>query len=73
MSAEVIEFSPGVLGDGAVIDPDKVLEAAKGDFTHVVVLGWDKNGELNLRSSHGSRETLWLLRKAECHLLFETC
>lgn len=63
----------GIVGDGADLDVDKVLEAAKGDFLQVVVVGFDQDGEINIRSSHGSRDALWILRKAEHHLLFETC
>lgn len=62
----------GQVGDGAAIDPDLILENAKGDFLQVVVVGFNKDGQIEMRSSHSSRDALWIIRKGEHHLLFET-
>jgi len=62
----------GIIGDGVAVDCDQVLDACKGDFLQVVVVGFDKDGQIRMNSSHGSRDALWLLRRGEHHLLFET-
>ncbi len=37
------------------IDPKKITEAAdKVDFEHVMIVGWEKNGEMYFASSQGS-------------------
>lgn len=62
----------GDVGDGHAFEADHILEQAKGTFEQVVVCGFTKDGEIVMRASHGSRESLWILRRAEHHLLFET-
>jgi len=37
----------------AALDPDVVLEVAKGDFKDVFIIGYDKDGYLDIRSSLG--------------------
>ena len=69
----VVPFTrTGKCGDGIALDPDVILDAARGDYTQVVIAGFDANGEVDLRSSHGSRETLWILQRAVLHLMLET-
>lgn len=51
---------------------DRVLDTAKGkvDGGGVVVLGWDKEGELYFASSIADGgEVIWLLEKAKAALL----
>lgn len=36
---------------GAAQDPDHVLEEAKGVFDSVLVIGWDKEGVIDIRAS----------------------
>jgi hypothetical protein len=76
MDDETVVAFPGskdcTVGDGFTFDPDDILQAAKGDFLQVVVIGFDKDGEIRIRASHGSRETLWIIRRGAHHLLFET-
>ncbi|WP_033931788.1 hypothetical protein [Vibrio cholerae] len=55
-----------VVGIGnAAIDPDNVLEIAKGNYESVIVLGYDKDGYLDGRASTNlTRENiLWLLEQ----------
>ena len=67
---EVLRFDNAeVVGDGRALHPDKVLENNKGDFAEVVIVGRDHDGNIRLAGSHGSLETLWLLRKGEKLLL----
>ncbi len=50
---------------------DRVLDAAKEDISErVVVLGWDKDGELYFASSFADGgDVMWLLEKAKLALL----
>lgn len=36
------------------IDPERVLQAAVGKLEHIVILGWDHNGDEYFAASHGS-------------------
>lgn len=71
---EVTKFpgAPGGIGDGLTLDPDHILEHARGVYLQVVVLGFDKDGLIDVRCSHGSRDALWVIERAKHHLLFET-
>lgn len=53
------------------LDPDRVLEAAVGEFPEgVVVIGYDSDGEFNFCSSiSDGPEALWLLELAKKRLL----
>lgn len=46
-------------------DPDVVLEAAKGEYSHVLILGWSKDtGNLDARASTNLKDggdVLWLI------------
>lgn len=55
-----------VIGIGnAAVNPDNVLEIAKGSYESVIVLGYDKDGYLDGRASTNlTRENiLWLLEQ----------
>lgn len=55
-----------------VIDllPDKVLNGALGKLESVVIMGWDKDGELYFASSKADGgDILWLMEKAKKLLL----
>lgn len=60
------------VGDGIVLDCDTLLENAKGKFVQMIIIGFEHDGEIHINSSHGSREALWLIKRGEHHLLFET-
>ncbi len=53
------------------IPPDKILEAAKGQLEGVLVIGYDKDGELYTASSYADGGiVIWLL-EATKNRLFE--
>ena len=63
----------GKIGDGLEIDPAKVLEGAKGaGLVQVVVIGFERDGNVTMFSSHGSRETLWMVERAKLYLMLGT-
>lgn len=63
MVDNVIDFKTrdGVVGDGVVIDPDTILEANKGLFTKLVLVGQDENGVMHVASSHSESEAFLML------------
>jgi len=45
-------------------NPDNVLEQAIGEYNDVMVIGWDKNDELDVRCSTAlipKKELIWLM------------
>lgn len=46
---QVVKFTPA----DAAKDPDVVLEAAQGQYQDVVVMGYDRDGDLDVRASLG--------------------
>jgi hypothetical protein len=59
----------GTAREGRSIDPDQVLEKAVGQFDLVVVLGLNKDGEVDIRGSHGEQETVYWMERAKAVLL----
>lgn len=52
------------------MNPDKVLEGAKGELEQVIVIGYDKEGEEYFASSiAGGPECLWLMERFKASLL----
>lgn len=71
--ADVIPFKgAGIVGDGAELDPDQVLEACKGNFVQVVICGFEADGTFAMHASHGSREALWKLQRGINFLMNES-
>lgn len=68
---EVINLDVPVTDD-ANLDPDVILEGAKGAFQQLLIAGYEKDGEFHIRATHGSREVLWMLQRAIIHLMLET-
>lgn len=66
-----LDYSDG-FGDGIVIDPDQILQNSVGEYQRVIVAGFEADGSFSLRSSHDSREALWILQQAILHLMLET-
>lgn len=62
MSDNVIELHPGVLGDGAHIDPDQILENNKGEFVRIVLVGERPDGSIAVAGSDSAAESLLLLQ-----------
>lgn len=68
----VIRLVPPELGEGAVLDCDGVLEAAKGDLETVVVIGRRKDGGAPyVASSHGQPEMMAEIEIAKHWMLTE--
>lgn len=67
--ADNIALFPGVSPND--YDANLMLEAAtRADLENVVILGWDKDGEMFFSSSMGDGpECLWLIEKAKAALL----
>jgi hypothetical protein len=65
--SNVYRFSP----PNSAVDPDIVLCKAAGVYESVVVIGWDKFGEVDVRGSLNltSAEILWMLEEFK-HQLF---
>lgn len=58
--AEVVKFYPA----DAAKDPDNVLEQAIGQFSSVIIIGWDKDGRLDARATldmNDGGDVLWLI------------
>lgn len=68
---EVVHLNLPV-GDDIILEPDAVLEGNKGNFQQLAIIGYDKNGDIAICSTHGSREVLWMLERAKIHLMLET-
>lgn len=58
--------------DGVTLEPDAILESAKGHFQQLAIIGYEQDGEFHVRSTHGAREVLWMLNRAIVHLMLET-
>lgn len=68
MSADVVKF----YAKDAAKDPDAVLEQAIGQFDAVLILGWDKDDNLDARASlnlKDASDVLWLLERFKFNLL----
>lgn len=52
-------------------DPDAVLEQAVGVYQDVLIVGWDKNGHLEARSSTTlkAKDILWLIEIFKANLI----
>lgn len=71
--AEVVQLSDHLqeVGAGYRIDPDKVLEGAKGrDFTNLLVLGQHQDGTLYIAGASNAGECIILMELAKHELIF---
>ena len=56
----------------AAKDADAVLEQACGQYSEVLVIGWDKNGDFDARATLGLKdgaEILWLVEVFKSKLM----
>ncbi len=62
-----VEFKTGELS----LEPDTVLEKAKDNYTSVLVIGWDKEGCLDVRSTNdlNQKDCLYLAQMFSNKLL----
>lgn len=57
--ADVIQFNADEIGDGITVPVDGVLEGAKSaDLVAVTVIGWTKDGDQYIASTHGTRDII---------------
>ena len=66
--SEVVKFYPA----DAAKDADNVLEQAMGQFGDVLILGWDKDGEFDVRATLGLKDggdILWLVEVFKAKLM----
>lgn len=64
---DVIDLNVYTLLD---IDPDKVLEAAKGELSQVFVFGYDHEDQIYVAGSTSDmKEFLWALERARARLM----
>jgi hypothetical protein len=65
---EVVKFYPA----DAAKHADNVLEQAMGQFGDVLILGWDKDGEFDVRATLGLKDggdILWLVEVFKAKLM----
>ena len=64
---KVIKFYP----KGSAEKPDLVLEQAIGEYNDVLVLGWDKDDNMDCRSTSGMthEQVLWIITKFQHKLM----
>lgn len=68
MADKTLKLFPGITTKDH--NPDVMLKLAAGELDEVVILGWDKNGELFFSSNVADGGTvLWLIEKAKLMLL----
>lgn len=68
MTDNVIKFFPA----DAYKDPDAVLEQAIGEFSDVLIIGWNKDGHMDVRATKGLEDggdMLWLIEKFKFNML----
>lgn len=66
--SNVVKFYPANAAD----DPDNVLELAQGEYEDVLILGYDKDGEMIAAASTGFEDAgaiLWLIEQFKLNLL----
>ncbi len=64
----VVKFYP----KDAAKDADAVLEQAAGEFSEVLIIGWDKEGFLDARATLGLKDggdLLWLIESFKMKLM----
>lgn len=69
MANNVVHLVVDAVGDGTVLDCDKILAAAAGAFDEIVVLGINKGGDVDVRGSKGVRDTMFLIELAKASLI----
>lgn len=67
MTADIIPFGGVTRLD---LNPDQVLDGAKGELSSVLIIGFDKEGELYCAASASDGgEILWLLEACKRELM----
>ena len=63
----VVEFYPG----NAAKNPDNVLKQAVGEYDSLTIIGYDKNGDMDVRASTNLNQgqLLWAIERFKHNLL----
>lgn len=71
MTDNIVSFQTrdGVIGDGVKLDPDAILEANKGAFTSLAIVGIDKDGIIQICMTDTIAETLLMLDVAKAKVI----
>lgn len=69
MTDNVIHLAPDTVGENAVIDADKILEANKGEFSALVLVGEREDGSIAVAGTHGAGDSVILLQWAINYLV----
>lgn len=62
-----------LISNDTEVEPDTVLELAKGRYAQVLVIGWDQKDELCWHSNMENQGASWLIDKFKKHLLDGGC
>jgi hypothetical protein len=65
----VIGFRPQIVGDGIKVDVDQILEANKGEFVRLVMVGERADGEIAVAGSDSPAESMMLLILGQNHIV----
>lgn len=71
MSAEILKFEPTIVGGGATISPDEVMDAAKEiGLTTLVLTGETADGNIYIAGTISAGDAVMLLEKAKHGIIF---
>lgn len=69
MDDNVIKLVPPIVGDNLHIEADQILDAAKGEFDKLVIVGHVKDGTVSIRMTDGIPESVVMLAFAQMKLV----
>jgi hypothetical protein len=70
MTDNIVKLVPlGPVGDGYHIEADQILEAAKGQFDQLVLVGHGKDGTVSIRMTDGIADSVVMLAFAQMQLV----
>jgi hypothetical protein len=66
MTENILKFTPQIVGEGFRIDPDQILEEAKGkNFSRLMIIADDDLGKLYVAGSANAGECMILMELAK--------
>lgn len=69
MDDNVIKLVPPIVGDNLHIEADQILDAAKGVYEQLVIVGHLKDGTVSIRMTDGIPESVVMLAFAQMKLV----
>lgn len=68
---KIVKLVPPCIGENMRLDPDEILEAAKGQgFTTLAILGQLPDGSMWVSGTANAGETMVLMEKAKRQIVF---